>query len=123
MILPAARATRAHHPKPSIEDVAAAAGVSTATVSRAIRGLPRVAQPTRTRILEIAQALATLRQPPRQGSPLAGHEALALSLPPFATPTTARLLKVPRGHSAGGITPLFCCISRIPLPVDGSLWT
>lgn len=32
-------------------------GVSTATVSRAIRGLPRVAQPTRTRILEIAQAL------------------------------------------------------------------
>ncbi|MEZ2390632.1 LacI family DNA-binding transcriptional regulator [bacterium RCC_150] len=57
MILPAARATRAHHPKVSIEDVAAAAGVSTATVSRAIRGLPRVAQPTRTRILEIAQAL------------------------------------------------------------------
>ena len=57
MILPAVRASRAHHPKPSIEDVAAAAGVSTATVSRAIRGLPRVAQPTRTRILEIAQAL------------------------------------------------------------------
>lgn len=46
-----------HHSKPGIEDVAAAAGVSTATVSRAIRGLPRVAQPTRTRILEIAQAL------------------------------------------------------------------
>ena len=57
MILPAGRATRAHHPKASIEDVAAAAGVSTATVSRAIRGLPRVAQPTRARILEIAQAL------------------------------------------------------------------
>lgn len=57
MIQPAGRATRAHHPKASIEDVAAAAGVSTATVSRAIRGLPRVAQPTRTRILEIAQAL------------------------------------------------------------------
>lgn len=57
MILPTARETRVHHPNPSIEDVAAAAGVSTATVSRAIRGLPRVAQPTRTRILEIAQAL------------------------------------------------------------------
>ena len=57
LILRGAREARAHHPKPSIEDVAAAAGVSTATVSRAIRGLPRVAQPTRTRILEIAQAL------------------------------------------------------------------
>lgn len=57
LIPPAARQARAHHPRPSIEDVAAAAGVSTATVSRAIRGLPRVAQPTRMRILEIAQAL------------------------------------------------------------------
>ncbi|MGO4237656.1 LacI family DNA-binding transcriptional regulator [Pseudarthrobacter sp. YAF2] len=56
-MLPAGRTTRTRHPKASIEDVAAAAGVSTATVSRAIRGLPRVAQPTRTRILEIAQAL------------------------------------------------------------------
>lgn len=40
-----------------MEDVAAAAGVSYATVSRAIRGLPRVAQPTRTKILEIAKTL------------------------------------------------------------------
>jgi transcriptional regulator with XRE-family HTH domain len=37
--------------------VAAAAGVSTATVSRALRGLPRVAQPTRIRIFGIANAL------------------------------------------------------------------
>ena len=40
-----------------IEDVAAAAGVSTATVSRAIRGLPRVSPKTRARILETAKEL------------------------------------------------------------------
>ncbi|WP_285725609.1 LacI family DNA-binding transcriptional regulator [Psychromicrobium xiongbiense] len=38
----------------SIEDVAAAAGVSTATVSRAIRGLPRVSPQTRERVLRLA---------------------------------------------------------------------
>jgi DNA-binding LacI/PurR family transcriptional regulator len=41
----------------SIEDVAAAAGVSTATVSRAVRGLPRVSPSTRAKILEIADSL------------------------------------------------------------------
>ncbi|WP_325050061.1 LacI family DNA-binding transcriptional regulator [Renibacterium salmoninarum] len=38
----------------SIEDVAAAANVSTATVSRAIRGLPRVSPKTRERVLALA---------------------------------------------------------------------
>jgi DNA-binding LacI/PurR family transcriptional regulator len=40
-----------------IEDVAAAAGVSTATVSRAIRGLPRVSPQTRAKILATAKEL------------------------------------------------------------------
>jgi DNA-binding LacI/PurR family transcriptional regulator len=40
-----------------IDDVAAAAGVSTATVSRAIRGLPRVSPDTRARILATAKEL------------------------------------------------------------------
>ncbi len=41
----------------TIEDVAREAGVSTATVSRALRGLPNVAPSTRQRVLEVAQAL------------------------------------------------------------------
>ena len=45
------------HSGVSIEDVAAAAGVSTATVSRAVRGLPRVSPATREKILGIAEDL------------------------------------------------------------------
>ena len=41
----------------TIEDVARQAGVSTATVSRALRGLPNVAPGTRARIIRIAQEL------------------------------------------------------------------
>lgn len=41
----------------TIEDVAAAAGVSVATVSRALRDLPNVAESTRTRVREAAERL------------------------------------------------------------------
>lgn len=41
----------------SIEDVARATGVSTATVSRALRGLGSVAEPTRLRVQHVAQSL------------------------------------------------------------------
>ena len=41
----------------SIDDVATVAGVSTATVSRAVRGLPRVSPKTREKILAIAEDL------------------------------------------------------------------
>ncbi len=40
--------------RPRIEDVALAADVSVATVSRALRGLPNVAESTRTRVLAVA---------------------------------------------------------------------
>jgi len=53
----------AHHPdparprRPTIEDVAVAAGVSVATVSRALRDLPNVALSTRQRVTEVAARL------------------------------------------------------------------
>ena len=46
-----------------IEDVAHAAGVSTATVSRALRGLPRVSAGTRLRVLEAAARLDYVASP------------------------------------------------------------
>lgn len=51
------RTQRGGHSGISIEDVAAAAGFSTATVSRAVRGLPRVSPATREKILEVAADL------------------------------------------------------------------
>ncbi|MFJ3958156.1 LacI family DNA-binding transcriptional regulator [Arthrobacter sp. NPDC090010] len=53
----AVRAARGGHHGVSIEDVAKKAGVSTATVSRAVRGLPRVSEKTRQRILDVASEL------------------------------------------------------------------
>lgn len=46
-----------------IEDVAALAGVSTATVSRALRGLPNVAESTRLRVREAAEQLQYVASP------------------------------------------------------------
>jgi DNA-binding LacI/PurR family transcriptional regulator len=46
-----------------IDDVAALAGVSTATVSRALRGLPNVATATRARVLDAAHALDYVSSP------------------------------------------------------------
>lgn len=50
-------------PTVTIREVAAEAGVSVATVSRALRGLPSVAPATRSRVLEVADRLRYVPDP------------------------------------------------------------
>ncbi len=57
-----------------IEDVAAAANVSVATVSRALRHLPNVAESTRERVIDIAEVDGL---PPRPCGIATGHRAHA----------------------------------------------
>ena len=56
----------------SIEDVARVAGVSIATVSRALRGLPDVAASTRGWVLSAAEQLNYVASPLRLDLPPAG---------------------------------------------------
>ena len=69
----------------TIRDVAAAAGVSTATVSRALRGLPNVDQVTRERVKEVAAGLDYVISP--SASRLASGRTGSIAV---ITPYTAR---------------------------------
>jgi LacI family transcriptional regulator, repressor for deo operon, udp, cdd, tsx, nupC, and nupG len=62
----------------TIDDVAKAAGVSVATVSRALRGLPNVAPSTRDRVLAAAGELQYVAHP--QASRLAARRSLTVGL-------------------------------------------
>jgi LacI family repressor for deo operon, udp, cdd, tsx, nupC, and nupG len=66
------------HAVTSIDDVARASGVSTATVSRALRGLPHVSESTRTRIREIADELGYVASSSASG--LASGRTMAMGL-------------------------------------------
>jgi LacI family transcriptional regulator, repressor for deo operon, udp, cdd, tsx, nupC, and nupG len=61
-----------------IDDVARLAGVSTATVSRALRGLPTVSEPTRIRVLDAAARLGYRASP--SASRLAGGRTGAVAV-------------------------------------------
>ena len=64
--------------KTGIEDVARAAGVSTATVSRALRGLPNVSEPTRQTVRRVAAELGYVAS--RSASRLASGRTLAVAV-------------------------------------------
>lgn len=68
----------------SIKDVAREVGMSTATVSRALRGLPRVSEKTRSRVLEAARRLDYVASP--HASSLASGRTRAVGVVvPFVT--------------------------------------
>ncbi len=67
---------------PGIHDVAQRAGVSTATVSRALRGVDRVSAATRLRVLEAATALGYVASP-TAASLASGRTGVVGVLAPF----------------------------------------
>ena len=68
-----------------IEDVALAAGVSVATVSRAIRGLPNVAVATRERVLAVAAELRYQADPAAARLAAGSTRTVAVGVPDPAT--------------------------------------
>ncbi|MCM0622005.1 LacI family DNA-binding transcriptional regulator [Nocardioides bruguierae] len=69
----------------SIDDVARECGVSTATVSRALRGLPRVSEDTRARVLEAAVRLGYTPSPHAVGLASGGRTRTVAVVVPFVT--------------------------------------
>ncbi len=68
----------------SIKDVAREVGVSTATVSRALRGLPRVSDETRVKVLQVAARLDYVASP--HAASLASGQTRAVGvIVPFVT--------------------------------------
>lgn len=68
----------------SIDDVAREVGMSTATVSRALRGLPRVSQDTRDRVIEAARRLGYVPSP-HAASLASGRTGTVAIVVPFVT--------------------------------------
>lgn len=76
----------------TIGDVAALAGVSTATVSRALRGLSNVSDQARTRVLEAAEELGYVVSPSAQALATGRTHTVALVVPSFSEWFAAHVL-------------------------------
>ena len=74
-------APRHRRNRSSIEDVAAAAGVSVATVSRALRGLPNVADSTRERVKAVAEQLDYRANPAASRLAMGRSKSVAIVVP------------------------------------------
>src|SRR2546427_10790704 len=85
--------------RPTLKDVAREAGVSIKTVSRALNDEPRISPETRSRVLDVVEALGfrpnTLARHMRAGG---RHRAVALVIPDMANPFFSSL---PAGGESG----------------------
>ncbi|MFZ6029827.1 MAG: LacI family DNA-binding transcriptional regulator [Chloroflexota bacterium] len=88
--------------KPTIYTIAAKAGVSIATVSRALNNGPRISEETRQRILQIARELGYQPSASARSLALNRTEALALILPQISGPYYSEFIRgaesVTRAH-------------------------
>lgn len=100
-------------PPTGIREVAAAAGVSTATVSRALRGLPNVAQSTRERILSVAANLGYVAS--------AAASELARGRGALRAPITEQLTQVASTTAAWSLARPFDLAVHPPVPSRGTI--
>lgn len=78
---PGTSTVETRRPRATIEDVAAAAGVSVATVSRALRGLPNVADSTRVKVQRIAADLHYRADPAASRLATGRSRSVAVAVP------------------------------------------
>jgi LacI family repressor for deo operon, udp, cdd, tsx, nupC, and nupG len=77
----ASTTTTSRRDRSTIEDVALAAGVSVATVSRALRGLPNVAESTRVKVQQIAADLNYRADPAASRLATGRSKSVAVAVP------------------------------------------
>lgn len=96
------------HPRPTLEDVVPAtiddvaqlAGVSSATVSRALRGLPNVAPATRDRVVRAANLLDYVADPAASALAAGRTRTIGVVLPTIGRWGHARILEVVTDQAA-----------------------
>lgn len=98
--------------KTTIDDVADAADVSPATVSRVVNQTGTTADPTRERVLAVIEELKY--RPNRTAKSLAHGDSftIAVAVPTFTTPFHTELLKGVRSRLKGGDTDVLLCDLR-----------
>lgn len=78
----------------TLEDVAILADVSTATVSRALRGLPNVAEATRRRVVRAAELLGYVADPAARSLAAGRTNAIGVVIPTLGRWAHARMVEV-----------------------------
>ncbi len=103
--MPPSSPDRPTHHRPTLADVAEAAGVASSTVSRAFSRPQRVNHRTREHVLEVAQELGYVPNPTAQALGSGRTRTIALLVPDITNPFFAGVIKgAERGAAAAGLT-------------------